>query len=746
MNKLKIYENSHQFRSSGIEFLTVNFKVSSFSNQNSAFFQLPINMEPTGGSVGVFPNIGYSLDTSFYLSAVDWIDENLPLSYIFSYSYGANGEYRDLTYKQGDPFTFTQLVAPVSGSIVYLKVKVFDSLDSVSFATTAVNVEKRITSNDPIEETKNSLELILKIDPLESFLKLSLLFQNLANWIEAIFTQTSPGCPVCSGHGVCINNRCVCNPGFSLPDCSYEVAKIEEIMSAKLYLARKAESAMNIANVSSMRGLLMDSIKKTSNDIIFTRNATLEGFQGILASMIDKNLKGFLQDDELKDMAEILDNFLSYAAETDCGIETDFTKNLEQITNDYLETISVSSLYEKIPSEPAFVFHTENFHVYTQKVPLCLISALSISTGPQTPIIQLFPKNNTEFTSIDCLTEITIKYYLFENNIFNCEDTRILAQNVNKSLIAMEIADSATGLELDSLEAVIQMAAIGFCPEGCDQFEEGSNLCKCLDLRVFDTRKQISSIFQNSRANYITNISAISDSIWENVALWSLIFFTIWFMITLYIVRKKTPNYCIFEGTKLADKSTLSKIKLLILATHPLLGMYLYKNPYISKTRRAILYYTRMSLLLAYSSLFANLNGKQEINIFYVLFNYVTVLPLYSVLHYFLQGIREDEKDVYRGRTIRYKRYIGTGLALAVMVACNLIALIISSQLTGSEKRAWMTYLIISLIQDIFVSPFILLTIRLCIIRAFSYSVKNGWEVIAVFLNKIMNKKTEETF
>mmetsp|Transcript_34188 Transcript_34188/g.30928 ORF Transcript_34188/g.30928 Transcript_34188/m.30928 type:complete len:116 (-) Transcript_34188:2116-2463(-) len=63
--------------------LTINVQATNGSKSLSATYSIPINTPPEDGSIEISPASGESLTTKFQISAPDWDDDDLPLSYQF---------------------------------------------------------------------------------------------------------------------------------------------------------------------------------------------------------------------------------------------------------------------------------------------------------------------------------------------------------------------------------------------------------------------------------------------------------------------------------------------------------------------------------------------------------------------------------------------------------------------------------------------------------------------------------------
>jgi len=76
----------------------------------------------------------------------------------------------------------------------------------------------------------------------------------------------------------------------------------------------------------------------------------------------------------------------------------------------------------------------------------------------------------------------------------------------------------------------------------------------------------------------------------------------------MILIIKKLKDYDSLEGFLTSSIRTRKKALLVILLiTHPLFGIYYYINPKIIKQNRALLYYCKMILVLAYVAIFGDL-------------------------------------------------------------------------------------------------------------------------------------------
>jgi hypothetical protein len=166
------------------------------------------------------------------------------------------------------------------------------------------------------------------------------------------------------------------------------------------------------------------------------------------------------------------------------------------------------------------------------------------------------------------------------------------------------------------------------CTEtGCQATTDsnGNTVCACSDISVFGVKDQLARIYQNSELRYLTInnlLDALSHPPYTKWSFWVIIGYSIWLLLTWIIVRTVNKNYCIIKKTKerrRREKNNTSNfccnVGILFIIAHPLIGIYVYKDQAISKSFRALLYYQRSMLILAYSAIFTSDSTYQMVSI-----------------------------------------------------------------------------------------------------------------------------------
>jgi len=114
----------------------------------------------------------------------------------------------------------------------------------------------------------------------------------------------------------------------------------------------------------------------------------------------------------------------------------------------------------------------------------------------------------------------------------------------------------------------------------------------------------------------------------------------------LIIINKKLKNHCSLQAFLKSEVQSRKKALLIILlVNHPLLGVYYYIDPKIVKFHRVSLYYTRLVLILAYTSLFGNIATDDGFNFYVFIFPYITYIPIQALLKVLLQHNPDEDSD-----------------------------------------------------------------------------------------------------
>ncbi|OMJ95104.1 hypothetical protein SteCoe_1645 [Stentor coeruleus] len=140
----------------------IKFSVTNDANKEcSYFYKFTINTPPTSGSFEVVPSSGIELETEFKFYARDWEDYegNYPLMY--SFSYVVENVRTDLSSTSLS--NYGKAVLPYLGRDVVMEVKVCDSLDDCSYATSMItlNLNENFNANSYLKNQESILNTTL---------------------------------------------------------------------------------------------------------------------------------------------------------------------------------------------------------------------------------------------------------------------------------------------------------------------------------------------------------------------------------------------------------------------------------------------------------------------------------------------------------------------------------------------------------------------------------------------------------
>jgi hypothetical protein len=166
---------------------------------SSTSVTITTNSPPLGGVLEVSPVVGVMLETMFSIKSLDWVDEDLPLSYQFGYltSTSASSLANDMTvFRSKLQLSYTSSLLPsgppgVNGvnSNLTCVVFVFDSLDSFGQSTFGVLVEEVKMSVDDLSNFllggMNGFSMSSNSDDLKNILSSTSVVLNRVNCSSA---------------------------------------------------------------------------------------------------------------------------------------------------------------------------------------------------------------------------------------------------------------------------------------------------------------------------------------------------------------------------------------------------------------------------------------------------------------------------------------------------------------------------------------------------------------------------------
>ena len=281
----------------------------------------------------LIPPIGESLSTKFFLSTANWKDEDLPMTYQYSYQFDGETDWRVITDVQRLSYTSTYLPSSLPPANLTIKVVVTDAYDLQGSANTSVLMNPFSASTAAaISSLADLLSELSNNDPYENTRVISMVASELQRWESHLVSGIDNACPLCSGHGTCpnYNQGCICESGWTLPDCSMSTALFEQIISLKEDAILLLNSSYNRIPNDGLEYTFFGALDDLSSSPYFNTNYTLTLIQNLLnytVDITDMNKTLDLQKSEY--VSNIANNLVEFAGTNDCSCSTRFCDELE---------------------------------------------------------------------------------------------------------------------------------------------------------------------------------------------------------------------------------------------------------------------------------------------------------------------------------------------------------------------------------------------------------------------------------
>ena len=191
-------------------------------------------------------------------------------------------------------------------------------------------------------------------------------------------------------------------------------------------------------------------------------------------------------------MSNIANNLVEFVSINDCSCNTTYCDELEYAIELYLNKISQSNLYNKIPGEEPVVLNTEYFDMLSAKVTPWIVNDTNYTMGSDSPNLTISVNTSS---SLNCSEEWDLHYYAFKDRsqIFNCE-----TKSSGPFTEIMLSIKNSSGIELTpELRIKVDMPGSAPCPSGCTNLQNSNTGCQC-ELSLFEVKSQIGKIFRAS--------------------------------------------------------------------------------------------------------------------------------------------------------------------------------------------------------------------------------------------------------
>ena len=419
----------------------------------------------------------------------------------------------------------------------------------------------------------------------------------------------------CSGHGTCIEGRCLCFTGYFLSDCSLSQAITDLQNQYRQQLLDKVMSTIStngfdMNSITSMAYLLDTSIQVPTLNYNETLDAALDGVNQMI-QLMNASLGSTLLNyaSAIQATANTISDALNTIIQQDCGLWNNFSIRALNRSFDLLQDLSMVSLMNEGPisSYPQTNITTKLYSMISGVYDRSQLNNLELYADDESPEIQLGTLRNEE----DLPMLIALNYIYLKRDPLTCSET---PPPTNFTLQFYDASDWQPVSPNTSVTVTYPKQSFGkvVCSEDCIQKPEnarGDSVCTCNDISIFDVGRQLSRLYEQSNLKLLTlsNIADIFTSpIYLEWAFWVAVAFLLWLIITLVIVNTCNKNYCLVKYLKRSGSLNSCTTFFIFLAVmHPFFNIYFYRNDRTSsKSFRALFYFVRNMALLGTSAIF----------------------------------------------------------------------------------------------------------------------------------------------
>jgi len=229
--------------------------------------------------LSVVPAAGFSLDTKFEMVADGFSDlDNDQLQYLFESSFTENeDDFKPISNLQLEK-TFMSIVAGKGdqSSPLYIRVSVVDEHCLASdFAYTNIVIT---SDSENLVELINLISILTaNLDPggSETLPIVSATSTELNVFENLIKDNSANYCPDCSGNGDCPQQECVCDPGFTLSDCSLTDDEYQSMIDEKLKLLNALKEAYENDPTTEKATMVLEAMALLTQNHDFNTEETM---------------------------------------------------------------------------------------------------------------------------------------------------------------------------------------------------------------------------------------------------------------------------------------------------------------------------------------------------------------------------------------------------------------------------------------------------------------------------------------
>jgi len=211
-----------------------------------------------------------------------------------------------LSDNQKFSFITTWLPGKSPNVTIYLYVRVTDAFLAQTLVFTNATILSPVQSvADSINKISNILSSLTTSDLHENIKILGLISKESLN-MENGASQKGEACPTCSGHGTCLAEKCVCDEGWTMEDCSMPQSEFDGIIETKLEIIDKLRDSYNNMQTEEVKNFILQSLVDLTSGPRFNTDSTMTQIQEMLEK--DLNIKGegtILNEEDQKLVADL---------------------------------------------------------------------------------------------------------------------------------------------------------------------------------------------------------------------------------------------------------------------------------------------------------------------------------------------------------------------------------------------------------------------------------------------------------
>ncbi|XP_070577710.1 polycystin-1-like protein 2 [Ptychodera flava] len=385
------------------------------------------NAPPTSGNCSVTPETGYTLDTEFTVQCENWVDDHMPIRYLFFSKPKGPGTLKSLLFSGKRESTPPFLLSVGKEAFNYEVDIIVDIVDSYNSATTEVHT----ITVEPLSLDEEELTQALK---------------NMTTGDNNMLGNLLNSGDKEGAVSLVITVASVLNDGSSKPGppkSRQEITERKEIRKSIIKdlktISRSVESVDQVSQMASALLAMTSVPDELSEDSQVDTAVAMEALSGSLVTMKNETETSILSSASA--ITEAIGNVLSVATDSsadDTGnaVSSSTSSTVVKSTVSTVNSVSQAVLSKRVPGQPPVVMNTSSLTVQLQRDEPSDLggSTLSSDVGD----FQL-PAADTLLGGYAGDSFIDTQFLSFTTNPFNWDNS---SQYISSSVISLSFADS----------------------------------------------------------------------------------------------------------------------------------------------------------------------------------------------------------------------------------------------------------------------------------------------------------------